>query len=102
MPLRLEIGPADLKKKQVLTVRRDNGVKAPIPVSDLTTALPALLDTIQKEMYERANATFQSRLKVITKWEDFVPTLDSKSICVIPWCEEESCEDDIKERSGKS
>lgn len=41
----------------------------------------------------------QSRLKVITEWKDFVPALDKKNIAVIPWCEVEACEDDIKERS---
>lgn len=42
-----------------------------------------------------------SRLKAVTKWEDVVPTLDDKCVAVLPWCEEEACEDDIKERSGK-
>jgi len=53
-------------------------------------------------MYNRAKATLDERLKVVTKWEDVVPTLDAKNIVVIPWCEVEACEDDIKERSGKS
>lgn len=53
-------------------------------------------------MFERARAVFQERLVEVTKWEDVVPTLDNKSIAVLPWCEEEACEDDIKERSGRS
>lgn len=53
-------------------------------------------------MYKRAFDAVQERLKIVTKWDDFVPTLDAKSVVVMPWCEVESCEDDIKERSGKS
>lgn len=53
-------------------------------------------------MFDRAYETMQERLVPVTKWEDVVPTLDNKSIVVMPWCEEEACEDDIKERSGKS
>jgi prolyl-tRNA synthetase len=53
-------------------------------------------------MFQRAQETYFSRLKEVTKWEDLVPTLDSKSIAVIPWCEVEACEDDIKDRSAKS
>ncbi|KAI5119372.1 hypothetical protein M0805_001048 [Coniferiporia weirii] len=102
VPLRLEIGPADIQKKQTLSVRRDNGAKAPIPLADLDQALPVLLETIQSDMFERAKAMYQSRLKVITNWDDVVPTLDDKCVAVLPWCEVEACEDDIKERSGRT
>lgn len=102
MPLRLEIGPADIAKQQTLSVRRDTGAKAPIPLSDITSTITTLLDTIQKDMYAKAKATYDSRLKVVTDWKDVVPTLDAKCVVVLPWCEEEACEDDIKERSGRA
>lgn len=53
-------------------------------------------------MYERAKALYMSRLRVVTKWDDLVPTLDNKCVAVLPWCEVEECEDDIKERSAKA
>ncbi|CAL1708919.1 unnamed protein product [Somion occarium] len=102
VPLRLEIGPADIAKQQTLTVRRDTGVKAPIPLADITTSVPQLLETIHNDMFKKAQDIYFSRLKQVTKWEDIVPTLDNKCVAVIPWCEEEACEDDIKERSGRS
>ena len=101
VPLRLELGPIDIQKSQTISVRRDTGVKAPIPLSELSTAIPSLLETIQREMYERAKALYMSRLRVVTNWDDLVPTLDSKCVAVLPWCEEEACEDDIKERSAR-
>lgn len=102
VPLRLEIGPQDLAKKQTLGVRRDTGVKAPIPLASIETAVPALLETIQNEMFTRAKEVYWSRIKQITEWEKVVPTLDDKCVVVLPWCEVESCEDDIKERSGRA
>ncbi|KAG6909908.1 hypothetical protein DXG01_014428 [Tephrocybe rancida] len=102
VPVRLEIGPNDLAKEQTLSVRRDTGVKAPIALKDIGTTLNDLLKTIQSEMFARAQKEYYSRIKEITKWDDFVPTLDNKGIAVIPWCEVEACEDDIKERSGRS
>lgn len=101
VPLRLEIGPQDVQKKQVLAVRRDIGEKSPIAIADLTTGVSKTLDTIQADMYKRAYDTMQDRLRVVLRWEDVVPTLDDKCVVVIPWCEQEACEDDIKERSGK-
>ena len=53
-------------------------------------------------MFKRAQETYFSRLREVRRWEDFVPTLDDKCVVVIPWCEEEACEDDIKERSAKA
>jgi prolyl-tRNA synthetase len=102
VPLRLEIGPNDIAKQQTLTVRRDNGVKNPVSLTDIGTTISTLLTTIQSDMFDRARETYYSRLKEITNWDDVVPTLDNKGIAVIPWCEVEACEDDIKERSGRS
>jgi len=102
VPLRLEIGPQDLAKKQTLGVRRDTGVKAPIPLANVETAVPAVLETIQNEMFARAKEVYWSRVKPVTEWEKVVPTLDDKCVVVLPWCEVESCEDDIKERSGRA
>ncbi|KAK7683483.1 hypothetical protein QCA50_013317 [Cerrena zonata] len=102
VPLRLEIGPADLAKQQTLSVRRDTGIKAPIPLAQLTTVVPQLLETIQSDLFKKAQDNYYSRLKEITKWDDIVPALDNKCVVALPWCEEEACEDDIKERSGQS
>ncbi|KAJ7746956.1 hypothetical protein DFH07DRAFT_748017 [Mycena maculata] len=102
VPLRLEIGPNDIAKQQTLTVRRDTGVKNPVGLADIGPTVSALLDTIQSEMYSRAKATYDSSLKEVTRWDDVVPTLDNKCVVVMPWCEVEECEDDIKERSGRA
>ncbi|KAG8832795.1 hypothetical protein FRC17_000618 [Serendipita sp. 399] len=102
VPIRLEIGPKDIEKNQTVAVRRDTGRKATLPLAGITTSIPILLETIQADMYARAKETFDQRLIQVTKWEDVVPTLDNKCVVVMPWCEVEKCEDDIKERSGRS
>ncbi|KAG6841620.1 hypothetical protein C0991_009045 [Blastosporella zonata] len=102
VPVRLEIGPNDLAKEQTLSVRRDTGAKAPVALKDIGNTINELLKTIQSEMFARAKNEYYSRIKEITNWDDVVPTLDNKGIAVIPWCEVEACEDDIKERSGRS
>ncbi|CAG8433296.1 13044_t:CDS:10 [Ambispora gerdemannii] len=102
VPLRLEIGPRDLTNQQTLSVRRDNGVKEPIPLVDLKTRVPKMLDLIQKEMFERAKKVYDEHVKIVLKWEDFVPVLDNKNFVLTPWCEEEKCEDAIKERSART
>ena len=77
-------------------------MKAPLPLADIATTVPALLEQIQADMFKRAQDVYFSRLREVRRWEDVVPTLDDKCVVVIPWCEEEACEDDIKERSAKA
>ncbi|RKP05829.1 hypothetical protein THASP1DRAFT_32338 [Thamnocephalis sphaerospora] len=102
VPIRLEVGPKDLEKRSTMSVRRDNGSKAAIAMDDLQTAVPALLRTIQDDMFARAKATFNQHVCRVEKWDDFVPTLNGKNLVLIPWCEREECEDSIKERSARA
>ena len=43
MPLRIEIGPRDLEKAQVMLVRRVDGVKATMAMAKLPVDLPVRL-----------------------------------------------------------
>jgi prolyl-tRNA synthetase len=63
--------------------------------------IPKLLETIQQDMFDRAKKIYDERIVQVTKWEDLVPALDNKCVVAIPWCEQEKCEDEIKERSAK-
>ncbi|PWZ00860.1 putative proline-tRNA ligase [Testicularia cyperi] len=101
VPLRLEIGPKDLEKKSVLSVRRDNKAKAALASADLTTSIPKLLDHIHADMFARADATYRARRKKCENWDDFTKILNDKCHVVIPWCEIEACEDEIKKRSAR-
>jgi prolyl-tRNA synthetase len=89
----------------VTTARRDiadkDAAKSQVPLSELSTAVPALLANIQKDLYDRADAQFKSHVKTITDWSDFVPALNGKNICLIPHCLTEKCEDEIKDLSAR-
>lgn len=85
-----------------MTVRRDTGTKAPESLTDIASSVSKLLETIQNDMFTRARDVCNSKLIEVTRWEDVMPNLDNKCVAVIPWCEVEACEDDIKERSGRA
>ena len=97
VPLRLEYGPKDAAKNVVSYARRDTGSKGTISISSLATEVPALLETIQKDLYSKAEASFRSHRLVISKWEEVVPALDAKNVVLIPHCLGEKCEDEIKD-----
>ena len=52
----MEIGPKDMEQNQAVLVRRDTHEKITAALSDLEEKVKELLDTIQKDMFERAKA----------------------------------------------
>lgn len=102
VPLRVEIGPNDLKKEQVTAVRRDTGAKSAIPLSNIENGVKETLDTIQHDMFVRAKAERDASIVRIDNWDDFVPNLNDKKLILMPWCDRTECEDDIKDRSSRS
>ena len=40
---------------------------------------------VQKDMLSRARKEFDSCIKTVTSWDDFVPALDEKKMVLTPW-----------------
>jgi len=103
-PLRLEFGPGESEGHFVTTSRRDvsgKDGKGKIAITELGKEIPQLLETIQADLYKAADHKFKSHVEQITKWDDFVPALNAKNVCLIPFCLQEKCEDEIKELSAR-
>ncbi|KAH8681590.1 proline-tRNA ligase-like protein [Xylariales sp. PMI_506] len=97
VPLRIEFGPKDAAKEVVSYARRDTGEKGTIPIAELATKVPELLETIQKDLYLKAEKSFDEHRIVVESWADVIPALDAKNVVQIPFCLEPKCEDKIKE-----
>ena len=54
VPLRIEVGPRDVKQGQVMLVRRDNRAKTPAPIERAGELAAEILDAMQAELYQRA------------------------------------------------
>jgi prolyl-tRNA synthetase len=54
-PLRLEVGPKDVSKGQVVLTKRHNREKVTVPVPSAVSEIPKILDVIQTELFRRAN-----------------------------------------------
>jgi prolyl-tRNA synthetase len=87
VPLRLEFGPKDMEKKQVVAVRRDTGVKESVSLQGVADAISKMLQTIQQDLFNKAKKSFDDHVKIITKWEDVVSALDAKNVILMPHCE---------------
>lgn len=102
VPLRLEFGPKDREQHQVTVSRRDTKERSTIAIQDLGKEVPALLETIQADMFKKADDEYRAHRVVVEKWDDFVPTLDGKNVCLIRHCLGDKCEDEIKDLSKRA
>jgi prolyl-tRNA synthetase len=97
VPLRLEIGPKDIEKAQVFSARRDTREKAAIPLADLTTRVPAILEEIQANLLGRALAFRKENTREAGNWEEFKAAMEGRPGFVIAaWCGSAECEAQIK------
>jgi prolyl-tRNA synthetase len=100
IPLRIELGPRDLENKQVVIVRRDNFLKENVKIKDLTKKIPEILDQMQKDMFDKANKFLSSQIVEVKDWSSFVKTIKDRKIVKTVWCNEEECEEIIKDKTG--
>jgi prolyl-tRNA synthetase len=56
VPLRVEVGPRDLKEGLVTIARRDDGTKIPVALDAVAATAPTLLEEIQLAMFAGAKA----------------------------------------------
>uniref|UniRef100_A0A674BUR4 Bifunctional glutamate/proline--tRNA ligase n=1 Tax=Salmo trutta TaxID=8032 RepID=A0A674BUR4_SALTR len=101
VPIRLEVGPKDLKQGQCVAVRRDTGEKITLPEADTEKRLIQLLEDIQTNLFKRASDDLNKHMVVADSMEQFQKDLDQGRIVQIPFCGGIECEDWIKKTTAK-
>src|SRR5690625_3204006 len=100
-PVRIEIGPRDLKNEQAVLVRRDTGEKEVVKLAVLAKRLPQLLADIQQNLFDQALEHREKMTTDVTTMADFEQTIEEKGGFVkAMWCGALECEEDIREKTG--
>uniref|UniRef100_A0A1A9WPS7 Bifunctional glutamate/proline--tRNA ligase n=1 Tax=Glossina brevipalpis TaxID=37001 RepID=A0A1A9WPS7_9MUSC len=101
VPVRIELGPKDMKAEQIVAVRRDTGEKLILAMDDVEVKIKQLLETIHDSMLAKAKTDLTNHTKLTKNWSDFCQFLDRKNILLAPFCGETPCEDKIKADSAR-
>ncbi|XP_040467433.1 bifunctional glutamate/proline--tRNA ligase isoform X7 [Falco naumanni] len=101
VPVRVEVGPRDMKSQQFVAVRRDTGQKLTFSEHEAEDRLKQVLEEIHANLYNRASEDLKSHMVVANTMEDFQKELDSGKIVQIPFCGEIECEDWIKKTTAR-
>ena len=99
VPVRLEVGPRDVKQEQAMLARRTGG-KTPVPVAGLRQAVETALGEIQDELLAAALARREENsLRGATK-EQLIELMNGPGgFAYGGYCGDEACEEAIKQET---
>ncbi len=100
IPIRVEVGPRDMEKGQVVAVRRDTGEKSFLPIAEAPQKLPSLLEAIQKSLFDRALKFRTDNTFRTNDYAQFTKLLDEPGGFIeAGWCGDAACEARVKEET---
>ncbi len=98
VPLRLEMGPKDIEKSQVVCVRRMDREKTFLPLSGIVDNIKDKLKLAQQALYDKALKDREANTRYINDYEDFKKVMDEeRGFIYSPWCGMPECETKVKE-----
>jgi prolyl-tRNA synthetase len=100
IPVRIEIGPRDLKNKEVMMARRDTGAKKTHKISEVDKVVPKLLNDIQSSLLKKAEKLLKERLIKVKTCKEAEKEFKKGNFVLTQWCGGVKCEEDIKEKTG--
>ena len=78
VPLRLEVGPKDIKEEKVVIVRRDNSDKKFVNKESIIDTIISLLDDVQKNMFNKAKSFQTENTFTVSTYDEFKDILSNK------------------------
>jgi prolyl-tRNA synthetase len=100
VPVRLAIGPRDLENNTIEVARRDELTKETISIDKVYEHIPALLDKIQQNIYNKALNFRKENTFYVDSWEEFLKVLDNQGGFIMAhWDGTVETEEKIKEET---
>jgi prolyl-tRNA synthetase len=99
VPVRLELGPRDLKNNAAMLARRDTGEKQQYSLDTIVDDVSSMLDDIHDSLYEKAKESVYSRVIDCETLDDVRENLP-KGIAKIFWCGNKECGLKLEDETG--
>ncbi|MBX5466672.1 MAG: proline--tRNA ligase [Firmicutes bacterium] len=99
VPVRFEVGPRDREQGTVVVARRDTGTKTTWAWTEVAHALPALLESVQQELYRQAREFLEAHSYAVTTVAEMA-ALGYRGFFWANWCGDEACADRLKQETG--
>ncbi|PCI25508.1 proline--tRNA ligase [Candidatus Peregrinibacteria bacterium] len=101
IPIRMEVGPRDLEKNQVVCARRDISTKDSYDIKDLKESIPELLEDIHATLLSESEQHLQQNITDVFDIEGFERVLNEhKGFIRVAWCDDAEKEKEIQQKTG--
>lgn len=98
VPLCIQVGARDIDAGVVVAVSRLSKDKETVPAVDVTSWVTAKLESIQNELFARAQKRYEQMWHKADKLENFAKDLEEHNgIYQVGWCQMHECEQKLKE-----
>ena len=100
VPLRIEVGPKDIKQSQAVMVRRDSGEKIKVAFDKINQSVIDLLADIQQSLYQKALKFREDNTKKLDTLAELEKHFaQHEGFVLAHWCGDEACAEDIKTKT---
>ncbi|MBN2488571.1 MAG: proline--tRNA ligase [Methanosarcinaceae archaeon] len=99
VPIRIEIGPRDLKNNAAILVRRDSGEKEQVPLFSIKDEVLDRFGAIQADLLAKAEADLNNRIFDCETLDEIQEKLHL-GVVRMPWCGKKECGLALEEEIG--
>ena len=100
VPIRIELGPRDLDKDEVVVYRRDLQTKETVKIKDLKDYVDTTLEAIQKNLYKQSKKALEDNIVEVKDMKAMKKAIDEKKLALALSCGQEGCEELLKDKTG--
>ena len=86
VPIRIEIGPRDVQKNQVVIVKRHDGKKIFVKGLDLLKTIYDIAESYTKEIKEKSMIDFESQIECVTEKKQAIEAINKGKIACCGFC----------------
>ena len=101
VPVRIEMGPKEIEREEVVITRRDTLEKIPVKIEELEDVLEKLMKEIHQSMFEACKKRRDEKTTIAYNMEELEKSLnENQGYVKTMWCGSVECEEKVKEVTG--
>ncbi|MFH1409585.1 MAG: proline--tRNA ligase [Nanoarchaeota archaeon] len=99
VPIRIEIGPRDIEKKQVVVVRRDTSEKMTVQIASLSKHVQKNLEDMQENLFQKAKQLLETSIVEAKSMAELNKAITQKKLAKCGFCGTKQAEDSIQDKT---
>jgi prolyl-tRNA synthetase len=96
IPIRIELGPRDLAKKEAVLFRRDTRTKITVKAEDVVAEAKKTLDDIQQSLFKKSQKLLHESVVEAKSIDEINAAVKDKKLVRAFYCGSKACEEEIK------